>query len=190
MALDDYAELVLEAARRTGVTDLTTRADMVVGMAEKYLSKRLRLAGQETETTLTTDSDGEATLPSDFEEIRSVRVSDRIFPRLDLDRVLTGSADGFTVRGSTLVSTKASADHVIVYYASIPSLDSNDTNHLLTAEPELYLYAVIFQAYSSAGDLEKAAVARGYVDTMIEEANLRSYLIRHGDQRLHLGAAP
>lgn len=187
MALGDYAELVIEAARRSGVTDLTTRADMIVGMAEDYLSKRLRVAGMETETTLTTDSDGEASLPSDYEEMRSVRVSDAPFRRLPLDQVLNSGTRGYAVRGSTFVSTKASTAHAVVYYASIPSLDSNDTNHLLTSEPELYLQAVLFQAYSSAGDLERAAVTQAYVDRLIDHANSRAYLYRHGNNRVHLG---
>lgn len=187
MAISDYAELVLEAARRTGISDLTSRADMIVSMAEDQLSKVLRIAGQEASTTLTTDASGEVALPSDFQEMRSARVGSYPLRRLSLDQVLNTSTKGWCVRGSTLVSTEASTDHVIVYYASIPSLDTNDTNHLLTSEPELYLHAVMFQAYSSVQDFERAGAVLAYLEGLTMAANARAYMSRNAGNKVHLG---
>ena len=46
--INDYPELIAEVSARSGATDVVNRAKMFVGMAEKMLSKRLRLAGMET----------------------------------------------------------------------------------------------------------------------------------------------
>lgn len=41
--INDYAELITEAAHRTGMTDVASRAKMYVGMAEEYMRKALRI---------------------------------------------------------------------------------------------------------------------------------------------------
>ena len=40
--INDYSELVVEASRLSGITDVAQRAPMYIGMAEDFLSKKLR----------------------------------------------------------------------------------------------------------------------------------------------------
>lgn len=167
--INDYAELITEAAHRTGVTDVASRAKMYVGMAEKALSKRLRVADTEAETTLTTNSLGRVGLPDDYIAARAVFVNKDELPRKSFSQIRQERACGYAIQGSVLHSSERETDHDLAYYAAIPSLEANDTNWLLDAEPELYLQAVVFQIYTAVNDLEKAQTTAGYLDILIED---------------------
>lgn len=188
--INDYAELIAEASQRTGVTDVASRARMCVGMAEKALSKQLRVADMETETTLTTDSLGRADLPDDYIAARAVFVNTAELPRQSLSQIRQGRACGYVIQGSALQSSEAETAHDLAYYAAIPSLEENDTNWLLEAEPELYLHAVIFQIHTAMNDLEKAQVTAGYVGLLIEGLLQSDRVARFAGMKIAVPGAP
>ncbi|MDP2575384.1 hypothetical protein Q8W40_24525 [Vibrio penaeicida] len=185
--IQDYSELIAEASHRSGVTNIAQRARMLVGMAEKNLSKRLRLANMETVAELTTDANGSASLPSDYQEMRSVRVCGREIKRLPLDVLFEGHQWGFAIQGKALKSSYQSKVHRLVYYAAIPSLEAENTSWLLDDEPELYLHALLFQIYTAINDIDKAQATASYLSQLIESANQADHMYRHAGTRIHLG---
>lgn len=182
--ISDYSELVTEVSARSGISDVANRAKMFVGMAEKNLSKHLRLSGMETSAILTTDADGNVSLPSDYQEMRSIRVNQRNHDRISLDALLSGQC-GYAVQGKVLKSSYKSAPHAIVYYAAIPSLEANNTNWLLEDEPETYLQAVLFQVYTANNELEKAQAASEYVSHLMATANESDNLKRYSGTHIN-----
>lgn len=164
----DYAELIAEVSQRTGQTDVASRAAMFVGMAERVLSRRLRVADAEATATVASDAFGVVDLPDDYIAPRALFIGDRELRRLSLAEQQVGNSCGYAVQGGKLLSSEAEADHVLHYYAALPSLEANDTNWLLESDPETYLQAVMFQVYSATGDVEKAQITDAYMQTLIE----------------------
>ena len=188
--INDYAELIAEAAQRTGVTDVASRAKMYVGMAEKALSRQLRVADMEADVTLTTDSLGCVDLPDDYIAARAVFVNTAELPRQSFSQIRQEHASGYVIQGSVLQSSETETDHDLAYYAAIPSLEANDTNWLLEAEPELYLHAVMFQIYTGTNDLENAQVTAGYVGLLIEELMKSDRVARFAGMKIAVAGAP
>ena len=185
----DYSELIAEVCARSGVSDVANRAAMLVGMAERMLSKRLRLAGMETGVEATTGADGLAYLPADYQEMRSVHVGRKPLERLPLDAALAGRREGYAVQGKTLRSTRASTPHRLIYYAGVPSLEANDTSWLLDEEPELYLQAVLLQVYLATSALDKIEATAGYLTSLIEAANRADHMKRLAGTRINFGGS-
>lgn len=170
MSIHDYTELLVEAAERSGQGDLPARGEMLVGMLETYLNKKLRTTDQESSSTVTTSATGTTTLASDLVEIKGVYHDDLPVPRLTYSPVEEDiDGWGYYTDGTTLKSTLKSREIVIRYYAAIPSLHSNSTNWLLSAEPEIYLQGLLWQAHLRAKEYEIASGAKGYMDNLIEE---------------------
>ena len=170
MSIADYSELVIEVASRTGRGDLPQRAGMLTGMLEKHLNKRLRTTDQEASTVVTADANGDATLPSGFVEIKGVYYDDVRVPRLTFSPVEDDCTGwGWYSEGATLKSNLQGRDLEVRYYAEIPPLATNGTNWLLTAEPEIYLTGLTWQAHTAANDIEQAMVARAYLDQLVGE---------------------
>ncbi|WP_420013332.1 phage adaptor protein [Tateyamaria sp.] len=188
--INDYAELITEAAHRTGVTDVASRAKMYVGMAEKALSRRLRVADMEAETTLTTDNPGRVDLPDDYIAARAVFVNKAELPRKSFSQIRQERACGYVIQGSVLHSSERETDHDLAYYAAIPSLEANNTNWLLDAEPELYLQAVIFQIYTAMNDLEKVQATAGYLNTLIGGVARQDTVARYAGMKIAASGAP
>ena len=185
--INDYPELIAEVSARSGATDVVNRAKMLVGMAEKMLSKRLRLSGMETAVELTTDANGSVNLPDDYQEMRDIRVNDCLLDRKPLAVILDGYQRGYAVQGGALISSYKSTAHDLVYYASMPSLEANSTNWLLDDEPELYLQAVLFQVYTANNEIDKAQATVGYLAALIEEAHQADHMNRHAGTKINLG---
>ncbi len=185
--INDYPELIAEVSTRSGVSDVVSRAKMFVGMAEKALSKRLRLANMETATELTTDESGCVDLPADFQEMRSIRVNQQDIERKPLGVVLEGRQSGYAIQAKVLKSTYTSTAHSLVYYAAVPDLEADNTSWLLDDEPELYLQAVLFQVYTANNEIEKAQATAGYLGGLINAANGADHMNRHAGTCINLG---
>lgn len=170
MTIHDYAELVIEAAERAGQGGLPARSEMLVGMLERYLNKQLRTKGQEVDTPLTTDATGSALVPTDLLEIKGVYYRGRRVPRLTYSPIEHSFAGwGYYTDGDSLKSTLKSREVDLRYYRTIPGLHANDTNWLLTAEPEIYLQGTLWQAFLRSGEYDKASAAKAYMDDLIAE---------------------
>lgn len=188
MSIADYSELLIEVAQRSGQADLPQRGKMLVGMLEVYLNKKLRTADQEASATVTADANGDASLPTDRIEIKGVYYDDVRVPRRTFSDVeVDFSGWGWYSEGDTLKSTLDGRELEIRYYQAIPSLHTNGTNWLLTNEPEIYLTGLLWQARMKEGDIEQAAVARGYLDGLIAELEIQDRRKRRGHTEIDMG---
>lgn len=185
--ISDYPELVTEVSHRSKRTDIVNRASMYVGMAEKMLSKRLRLADMMTDGELTTDSNGLADLPTDCQELAQVVVHACKLSKRPLNTILSGAKAGYAITGQKLKSSFRLTPHQIVYFGAVPSLEANGTTWLLEREPELYLQAVLFQVYTGNNDIEQAQATAGYLSGLIDDANTADYAARLSGTRVNLG---
>lgn len=76
----------------------------------------------------------------------------------------------FTIEGSTLYTMpQDSSTLTFLYYAKIPSLQTNTTNWLMTAHPDFYLVGCLHEAYQFMLDAEKAILFKEKRDEMYDE---------------------
>jgi len=100
----------------------------------------------------------------------------------------TGQPVNYAIRsGSTIVlgpSPQESYDLVLNYYQKIPVLsDSNTTNWLLTAHPDLYLYGALVQAEAFMIDDNRVPLWQAKLTTAMLQ-------VEHAGQRKATGGAP
>lgn len=133
----------------------------------------LRVREMESSSTLTPDSDGQATLPSDYLEYRAVLWTGS--PRRDLkiiDPMMAEHRYGyreadtpshFTIIGSTIqVLPVSTTDISLLYYASISALsDDNTSNWLLAKSPNAYLFGACQYAAMWLRDDKAAGMFQG-----------------------------
>jgi hypothetical protein len=120
-------------------SDINAQFAVAVEIFESKFSSTTRVADMETAITLPV-SNGIASLPSDFLELRNVVDS-------------SGSTFGsYYLSGFSLVfpSNDPNDDSIsevtVLYYARVPALvNDTDTNWLLTLYPHLYLYGVMVE---------------------------------------------
>lgn len=156
MALTTYSDLQTAVANWIARTDLTSYIPDFVVLFEAHVNRTLRVRRMETTTTLTPDSSGEATVPSDFLEF--IRLTWQGSQTRELEYVTpsylqyfnaTGSQDTpqvFTIEGSTLKVTPLSTTNVeLVYYQQVPALASN-ANWLFSQHPDVYLFGTLVEA--------------------------------------------
>lgn len=149
MAITTYAEL------KTAISDWTDDgseasdfADTYIDLAESYYNRVLRLREME-ETATVTLTDGDGSLPSDFQEMRWVKTATNpiysltlMSPNILEDKYDTsaGYPANYGITGSTLMVRPTAATVDIGYYETIPALSaSNTTNWLLDRCAQLYL---------------------------------------------------
>lgn len=164
-------------------TDLDSWRDDWLLFAEAYFNRVLRMVQMEEESSLTTDSSGNATLPGDFLAPRSVR---RIgTPNIELLPISMRGENNlspydtadvarfYSVSGTTLRVTPIEEGTnllTLTYYEKIPALtSSNTTNWLLSLAPDVYFYRCLGEAWAYMRDFEKAASYKAYADTLISE---------------------
>ena len=179
--INDYTELVIEATARSGSPESVNKASMLVSMAEKMLSKKLRTGEMVTSTELTTDSNGQALLPNDFQEIISLYISES---RLAAVPSISDS-EGYFIEASNLCSYFKNQAHTLKYYASLPSLEANSTNWLLSAEPDIYLQALLFQIYIATNNIDASQLTRSYLDVLINDANTTYLMKKYKDRKIN-----
>jgi hypothetical protein len=166
MSLVTYSDLLVAVAEYLARDDLTARIPDFIKMAEAKFNRSLKCRQMEirsyTVTDLTSAEPQMISLPSDFQTMRSIKitsVSDQ--PRLEymtdaqLDEYRTSIASVkgrpryFSVFGTEmeLAPTPDTAYTIeMKYRAYIPSLTStNMTNWLMALAPDLYLYGTLLE---------------------------------------------
>lgn len=192
MSLDTYSSLKSAITDwLQGRTDLATNVDDFIDLAEADFNRIIRVREMETSATLTPDSDGEATLPSDYLAWRTVTALTD--PRIQLGYVApsymedqygdraSGYPAFFTITGSTmLVLPITTYDVRLDYYEKIDALsDSNTTNWLLTKMPSAYLFMALKYAaiYLSAdGEAQRySSLANAAVEALVNDDRQSRY---------------
>lgn len=186
----DYSEIIAVATDRVGNPNLPVRADLFTDLAEKALNKQLRTAAQETVVSFTTDVNGEYVLPTDFASIRTLSKGNYQMVQVNLADIKADSFEGFAFRGGSLITSHAETDMEMTYYAELPSLETNGTNWLSLSDPEIYIFAIMKQAYlglPGAMDIERAQAASAYLGDLIMKMNSDDFVRRFKHARMTTG---
>jgi len=186
------AELIADVDRWTARSDLSNDQDMgtFLRLAEAKINRRIRVRAQETSTDLVCNSRTTA-LPTDYLHFRSVSLDsslDRTMEYLPPERIreapiwnnqgggLTdNTAAAFTIEGTNLIlapapSVASPVTLNIVYFAKFPALvNSSDTNWLLTNAYDVYLWALLFEAFTFLQDVEMASAFSSRFEAAVSE---------------------
>ncbi|CEJ12084.1 hypothetical protein BN1110_02380 [bacterium YEK0313] len=165
-ALADYSELVIAVGEYLDRADLVDVMPRFVAMAEAKLSRRLRDRRMLATTMLSPDAHGVCALPADFMEVEQVlagtppRAIEAAAGRYAARFAASGPAQVYTIAGSSLrLAPAAETPVALTYFGRLPALEAAQTNWLLEACPDIYLYAVVHEAaiYLSAAPVAEAA---------------------------------
>lgn len=191
MALANYTDLLDAVAGWLARDDLTSRIPDFVTLAEAKFNRVLLHPQMEARTTLTVDTGAASPelldLPSDFQTMRSVRLSGVTGkPRLgfmtqtqmdDYRYSIDNVSDQpvyFSVTGDQIELAPTPNENFtvqVIYRRNIPALASNSTNWLLTLAPDLYLYGALLEAAPYIQNDERIAVWSAGVQTVIDQLN-------------------
>ena len=192
MAVTTYAELKTAIADWMDRSDLTSYLGDFITFAEGHLNRNLRHRSMVTSTDLTPSSNV-CTLPTDY--LHYVRVVELASTRRELKYITPSAVDQlypsreaglawhFTIIGSTLTAYPLSTNDIeLTYRQKIPALsDSNTTNWLLTASPELYLRASQMMALEFINEngtprqQATAVLTQKLIDDLNQESMLGEY---------------
>lgn len=162
----DFTELLIEVRNRSGLPFVIEQGTRIVQAAERFLQRRLKDMNMETVATLATDEDGIAPLPSDF--------------------LQAAGDDAVNITGNEIYTDTVNGTVQFRYYASLPSVETNTTNWLMTLEPEIYVQAVLAQAYVVAGDADKVTTHRALLDEMLGDLRRQDVIAKYANRRVSL----
>jgi len=191
MAINSYANLKTALANWLDRSDLTSRLDEFIELAEARFADDIRIRAMETTATqaLTSGTRSYA-LPTGYLQGRNFQINtdpitalEYITPEM-MDRIWAGSATGrprtYTIIGDNyhLGPAPDNADTLeITYYKEFTPLSgSATTNWIILNRPNLYLYACLLEAAPFLGNPEEASVwARYYSEALerLHEADAR-----------------
>lgn len=182
----DLRTAVVEHVRNPGITDVFPR---LVALAESRLNRTLRMRDQITSATLSMVA-GRAALPSNFAEMIGV------FAPSGAEYIQQSTHHQgyyYSIQGSDVVSTCMDGDLRMDFYALIPPLGDSLTtsNWLLARYPDIYLYAVSFEAAKYTHDAELAMATKGLMDDAIASAKGDDETARYSRARVRVsGVTP
>lgn len=177
---------------RTMVADWCHRSDMAsaiassVSLATAHFNRVLRTPEMESRDNRTIVSEF-ASLPSDFIEIIGVVRDDgkelRYLARPQLSSYVSLGArpeppvysiEDYQLRIQPAPSASAPLDVTILYYEQIPPLSADaDTNWLLTAYPDAYLYGTLMHARTWLHDDARTALVKPMFDEALGQVQRR-----------------
>jgi hypothetical protein len=180
VALSNYSELQTAIAKWLVRNDLTARIPDFITLAEARISRILRVRQMISQDTGTISAQA-YTLPTDFVEVLRLRLDTETDKPLEyrpiedselrVAGVESGEPNWFSVVGGELrfyPSPDGDYDLTLDYYAKVPALsDTNTTNWLLTAAPDLYLSMSMAAAYSATLEDEREQVWMGKANAVI-----------------------
>lgn len=167
MTIASYGDLVTAVGNYLARDDLAARVPEFIVLAEAKFNRILRCRQMETRSTascnISSTEPEMISLPSDFQSMRSFRISSvsgkpRLLymsdTQIDEYRERIGNQAGqpiyFAIFGSEIELCPTPDSNYTLemkYRATIPPLTSiNTTNWLLVLAPDLYLYAVLLEA--------------------------------------------
>ena len=193
MSISNYTELKTSVANWLNRTDLTAEIPDFIELAENRIFHELRVPTNEKTIILTVNTEGYATLPSDFLEVKDIFFNYEPLDRDSLTRLYeykdsSGKPTCFARETYRLkffpTPTMSSSDEVrMIYYYDVGRLsDTASTNVMLSTAPQLYLYASLVEASNFLGS-DGARFESGY-----QQAFAR--LIKHARDAEFAGATP
>lgn len=204
MSIDNYGELKTALTRYLKRADLADLYDDWVDFASSRIDNDCRLAEQEYRTTATANAQF-LTLPLDFVEMRNIQVSVTggaypltyltpealdLYARVDKRQPIKH----YTIVNSQIELIPApAADSTTVielfYFAKLfPLVNDGDTNKVLLAFPQLYIYAMMVEAMPFIEHTEGMASWNGMYRDMANLLNTRAEKARYSGNSLHMRA--
>ncbi len=185
MALATYSDLKQAIQDWKARSDLATKADDFIDLAEAFFNVKLRQLQMEKQDTITTTADNAiVSLPSDYLGMINLSLSDDPAPlemvslkyiddRFEVAQV--GRPRYFALpydEGVAKIKLAPTPDSVytlnINYFYGIESLsDSNTTNWLMTKYPNLYLSTCLYEASKYIKDFEEANIFAAEIATLL-----------------------
>lgn len=191
MAINSYANLKTALANWLDRSDLTSRLDEFIELAEARFADDIRIRAMETTATQTLTAGTRIyALPTGYLQGRNFQINtdpitalEYITPEM-MDRIWAGSSTGrprtYTIIGDNyhLGPSPDTADTLeIIYYKEFTPLSgSATTNWIILNRPNLYLYACLLEAAPFLGNPEEASLwARYYSEALerLHEADAR-----------------
>ena len=180
MTIQTYSDLQSAIANWIARADLGSNIPDFIALFESAANRRLRLRQQEATATLTPSS-GVAALPADYLAWRRVTWTGQ-FPR-ELEYVHpsclhalyptlpTGAPRLFTIEGGSLtVAPSDSTALTFDYFQKIPALsNTNTSNWLVAAAPDLYLFGALAEAHGFVKDTESLGLWKSRRDELFDE---------------------
>ena len=163
MSLTTYDGLKLSVADWINRDDLQNVIPDLIELAENRIFHELRTPVNEKTINMTLSSEGYATLPSDFLEVKDLFWNYNPLERISLSQIhsyipRTGSSPEYFARETYRlrffpVPTMLDTDEVrMIYYYDVGRLSSTNTSNVVfAAAPELYLYATLAEAANYLG---------------------------------------
>jgi hypothetical protein len=198
MAISTYSELRAAVADFLNRDDLTATIPSFISLAEAALNRRVRAPEMVTRATVTIDAEYE-NRPADWmETIRyqvntnPITVLEFVTPEEAIIQKTKFSASGVPMFFST-VGTQfqhvpmpdGSYTGELMYYGRIPALsDTITSNWLLTANPDIYLYATLVQSAPYLKEDERIATWMGMLDRLLAEYEVAQERAKTGSSRL------
>lgn len=177
----DLRTAVVEHVRNPGITDVFPR---LVALAESRLNRTLRMHDQITSATVTVVS-GRAPLPDTFAEMIG------LYNGYGCEYVQQSPQHKhgyfYSIQGAEIVASCLVGDLKLDFYAVIPPLASMaTTNWLLSRYPDVYLYAVAFEAAKYTRDVDVASITKGLMDESIAAAKGDDEAARYSRARVRV----
>ena len=193
MAINSYSTLQTAVANWLARSDLTTVIPDFITLAEAEFNRTLRCKEQESRVYASATEYME--LPDDFLELRDVQIN--LTPKIPLKLVSPQQMEDYSTASGRPVAYCVLANQIqlgpapdstyeieIDYFAEIPALsDSNTSNWLLAAHPDLYLYGALLRA---SGYVQDGNLLAGWKQAYTEV----SQQIRYADKRAKWAGPP
>jgi hypothetical protein len=204
MAIYTYSELKTAVADWLNRADLTAAIPNFIQLAEAKFNRELRTR-QQVKRAYATLTGQYIQIPTDWLEainlqlnVTPVRVLDFVTldqaDRIRANRYGETNADAYTIVGEQLEVVPpvgANTEIDMTYYMKIPALsDGNPTNWLLTAWPDLYLYATLVHAAPYLREDERVGIWKGLADQLLEEIRLSDERAKHSGGPLRARVRP
>lgn len=170
MAITNYTQLKTAIAswlHRSGDSELEAAIPDFISLAEVRFNRLLRTRAMYGSFASVALVDGVTDLPDDFKSFVELRYDDpcgwTLEPRslewIRTQGAVSSAPQFFAVTASQLVCYPTSGNVVGTYYQTIPALsDGVTTNWLLTAYPDLYLFASLVESVLWTQDDSRLAI--------------------------------
>ena len=189
-AFADFLDLRTAVIEHVGKADIADVFPRLVALAESRLNRTLRMRAQISTATITMVT-GRAPLPADFAEAIGIYGPSGCEYVQQSPQHKHGYV--YSIQGDDVVSSCISGDLVLDFYATLPPLSVSITtsNWLLARYPDIYLYAVSFEAAKYTHDAELATATKGLLDESIATAKSDDEAARYSRARVRIaGVTP
>jgi hypothetical protein len=180
--INDKIELLAEVVTRSGYEDLIPRSSIAIGMAEKIIEKQLRVSEMFESVVLTLDLNGMGLLPADLLQIIEVKQGLNLSSgQFSKEKIKDNNFYGFYIETNKLYHNPIIENVALDYYKKIPSLNASNTNWLLDADPNIYLTALLMQAYQMKNDIENTIIYKNYLSELLYDYQVDDNIKRYSN---------